>query len=216
MDHRWLDREFLPPAVPLPCWDSAHSSTREVSKLSIAVEAVELNLLWTAQRRPDAFGELLGDLKLVVTKSWPPPGQQLIQHHTIGEHVRQSCCNLIGYFEGQHVTKWHVSGAYDEKNIETSFRTDFKNLYVPLRFSANTVLRLPRGASCRAKHSGWMLMPTRETMQGCCRECNMLASWRNSEKLRQASADCRCFTMVSEAGRKGTRGSTKEVGAEKT
>ncbi|TNN77417.1 hypothetical protein EYF80_012381 [Liparis tanakae] len=26
---------FLPPAVPLPCWDSAHSSTREVSKLSI-------------------------------------------------------------------------------------------------------------------------------------------------------------------------------------
>lgn len=68
-----------------------------------------------------------------------------------------------------------------------------------LRFSSRTVLRLPSGASCRAKQSGWMLMPTRETMQGCCRECNILASWRNSEKLREASADCRCFTMVSVA-----------------
>lgn len=26
----------------------------------------------------------------------------------------------------------------------------------------------------------------------------MLASWRNSEKLRQASADCRCFNIVSD------------------
>ncbi|TNN65983.1 hypothetical protein EYF80_023739 [Liparis tanakae] len=24
MDHRDLDREFLLPAAPLPCWDSAH------------------------------------------------------------------------------------------------------------------------------------------------------------------------------------------------
>lgn len=99
------------------------------------------------------------------------------------------------------------------ENIDTSFRTNFRremngcrNLDGPLRFSSSTVFRLPRGANCRAKHSGWMLMPTRGTMQGCCRECNMLASWRNSEKLRQASADCRCFTMVSEARKDGTRG----------
>lgn len=80
---------------------------------------------------------------------------------------------------------------------------------LPLCLSSRTVLRLPTGANCRAKQSGWMLMPTRETMQGCCRECNILASWRNSEKLRQASADCRCFTMVSGAKNKGNRGSTK-------
>lgn len=75
----------------------------------------------------------------------------------------------------------------------------WKRADLPLRFSSRTVLRLPSGANCRAKQSGWMLMPTRETMQGCCRECNILASWRNSEKLRKASADCRCFTMVSGA-----------------
>lgn len=101
-------------------------------------------------------------------------------------------------------------------NIDKDFKTNFRwqitwrrSLHVPLRLSSRTVLRLPRGANCRAKQSGWMLMPTRETMQGCCRECNILASWRYSEKLRQASADCRCFTMVSEAMKKGTTGSTK-------
>lgn len=55
---------------------------------------------------------------------------------------------------------------------------------LPLCFSSNTVLRLPKGANCRAKQSGWMLMPTSETMQGCWRECNVLDSWRNSAKLR--------------------------------
>lgn len=70
-----------------------------------------------------------------------------------------------------------------------------------LCFSSRTVLRLPRGANCRAKHRGWMLMPTRHTMQGCCMECNMLASCRNSEKLLQVSADCRCLIMVSEEER---------------
>lgn len=52
-----------------------------------AVEAVELDLLWTAQHRPYAFGELLCYLKLVLSQCWPSPRQQLIQHHTIGEHV---------------------------------------------------------------------------------------------------------------------------------
>lgn len=88
-------------------------------------------------------------------------------------------------------------------------RTTISLQYVPLRLSSRTVLRLPRGANCRAKQRGWMLMPTRETIQGCCKECNILASWRYSEKLRQASADCRCFTMVSETKEKGTIGSTK-------
>ena len=52
-----------------------------------AVEAAELNLLWTAQRWSDAFGELLRYLKLVQSQCGPAPSQQLIQHHTIGEHV---------------------------------------------------------------------------------------------------------------------------------
>lgn len=52
-----------------------------------AVEAVELDLLWFAQYWPDAFGELLGYLKLVLSQRWPSTGQQLKQHHAIGEHV---------------------------------------------------------------------------------------------------------------------------------
>lgn len=102
--------------------------------------------------------------------------------------------------------RWSLQGEkHSSKLHRTVFNTNFSwgkkwvDLPLPLRLSSTTVLRLPRGANCRAKQSGWMLMPTRETMQGCCRECNMLASWRNSEKLRKASADCRCFTMVSGA-----------------
>lgn len=52
-----------------------------------AVEAVELNLLWAAKHWPDAFGELLRYLKLVVSQRRPAPRQKLIQHHTIGEYV---------------------------------------------------------------------------------------------------------------------------------
>lgn len=37
----------------------------------------------------------------------------------------------------------------------------------------------------------------RETMQGCCSEWSMLASWRNSEKFFMASMALRCFSMVS-------------------
>lgn len=69
--------------------------------------------------------------------------------------------------------------------------------HLPLEFSDNTVVRLPRGASSRAKQSGWMLMPMRETMQGCCSEWSMMASWRNSEKFFMASMALRCFSMVS-------------------
>lgn len=101
---------------------------------------------------------------------------------------------------------WSLQGEKHSSNLHwTDFNTNFSggkkwvDLPLPLRLSSRTVLRLPRGANCRAKQSGWMLMPTKETMQGCCRECNMLASWRNSEKLRKASADCRCFIMVSGA-----------------
>lgn len=68
---------------------------------------------------------------------------------------------------------------------------------VPLAFSDSTVLRLPSGASSRAKQSGWMLMPMRDTMQGCCRACSMLASCRNSEKFFMASVARRCLSMVS-------------------
>lgn len=68
---------------------------------------------------------------------------------------------------------------------------------LPLEFSDKTVVRLPRGASSSAKQSGWMLMPMRETMQGCCSEWSMLASWRNSEKFFMASMALRCFSMVS-------------------
>ncbi len=39
----------------------------------------------------------------------------------------------------------------------------------PLARSSRMVLRLPSGASSRAKQSGWMLMPTRATIHGCCR-----------------------------------------------
>lgn len=52
-----------------------------------AVQAAELNFLWAAEDWPDAFGELLCYLKLVLSQRWPPPRQQLIEHHTIGEHV---------------------------------------------------------------------------------------------------------------------------------
>lgn len=52
-----------------------------------AVEAVELDLLWFAQYWPDAFGELLGYLKLVLSQHWPSAGQQFKQHHAIGEHI---------------------------------------------------------------------------------------------------------------------------------
>lgn len=72
-----------------------------------------------------------------------------------------------------------------------------ESLALPLEFSERTVVRLPSGASSRAKQSGWMLMPMRDTMQGCCRECSMLASWRNSEKFFMASMARRCFSMVS-------------------
>ena len=72
-----------------------------------------------------------------------------------------------------------------------------KTRFLPLEFSDNTVVRLPRGASSRAKHRGWMLMPMRDTMQGCCSEWSMLASWRNSEKFFMASMALRCFSMVS-------------------
>lgn len=72
-----------------------------------------------------------------------------------------------------------------------------ETLVLPLEFSDNTVVRLPRGASSRAKQRGWMLMPMRETMQGCCREWSMLASCRNSEKFFMASMALRCFSMVS-------------------
>lgn len=68
---------------------------------------------------------------------------------------------------------------------------------VPLAFSDSTVLRLPSGASSRAKQSGWMLMPMSDTMQGCCRACSMLASCRNSEKFFMASVARRCLSMVS-------------------
>lgn len=71
---------------------------------------------------------------------------------------------------------------------------------LPLAFSDSTVLRLPSGASSSAKQSGWMLMPMRDTMQGCCRACSMLASCRNSEKFLMASVARRCLSMVS-AGR---------------
>lgn len=71
---------------------------------------------------------------------------------------------------------------------------------VPLAFSDSTVLRLPRGASSSAKQSGWTLMPMRDTMQGCCRACSMLASCRNSEKLLMASVACRRLSMVSVGG----------------
>ena len=43
-------------------------------------------------------------------------------------------------------------------------------------------------------------MPMRDTMQGCCRACSMLASCRNSEKFLMASVARRCLSMVS-AGR---------------
>lgn len=72
-----------------------------------------------------------------------------------------------------------------------------ETLLLPLEFSDNTVVRLPRGASSRAKQRGWMLMPMRETMQGCCSEWSMLASWRNSEKFFMASMALRCFSIVS-------------------
>lgn len=68
---------------------------------------------------------------------------------------------------------------------------------VPLAFSDSTVLRLLSGASSRAKQSGWMLMPMRDTMHGCCRACNMLASCRKSEKFFMASMALRCLNMVS-------------------
>lgn len=68
---------------------------------------------------------------------------------------------------------------------------------VPLAFSDSTVLRLLSGASSRAKQSGWMLMPMSDTMHGCCRACNMLASCRKSEKFFMASMALRCLNMVS-------------------
>lgn len=58
-------------------------------------------------------------------------------------------------------------------------------------------MRLPKGAKSRAKQRGWMLMPIRDTMHGCCKEWSMLASCRNSEKFFMASMARRCFSMVS-------------------
>lgn len=91
------------PFLILLCWKSAKKSrghklvwTRRAANLlglgiptfsQQVVEAVELNFLRTAQHRPDASRELLGYLKLVVSQWWPLPRQQLIQNHTIGEHV---------------------------------------------------------------------------------------------------------------------------------
>lgn len=73
----------------------------------------------------------------------------------------------------------------------------------PAVLSESTVVRLPRGASSRAKDSGWMLIPIRETTHGCCREWSMLASWRNSEKLFMASMARRCLSIVSGWWREG-------------
>lgn len=51
------------------------------------VETPELDLLCFAQRWPKALGELLGYLELVLSQCWPSPGQQLKEHHAVGEHV---------------------------------------------------------------------------------------------------------------------------------
>ena len=51
------------------------------------LQAMELHLLGLPQNRTDALGQLLGDLKLVVAQCWPLPRQQLVEHHSIGEHV---------------------------------------------------------------------------------------------------------------------------------
>lgn len=48
---------------------------------------VELHLLGLPQDRPDPFGQFLGNLQLVVAQHRPLAGQQLVQHHPIGEHV---------------------------------------------------------------------------------------------------------------------------------
>ena len=57
-------------------------------------------------------------------------------------------------------------------------------------------------------------MPTRGTMHGCCSECSMLASCLNSEKLREASIDCRCFNIVSERAQRERERRGKERGSE--
>lgn len=85
-----------------------------------------------------------------------------------------------------------------EWNTDTAWNGRDERAYaLPLAFSDNTVVRLPKGASSRAKQSGWMLIPIKETTHGCCKEWSMLASWRNSEKFFMASIALRCLSMVS-------------------
>lgn len=74
---------------------------------------------------------------------------------------------------------------------------------LPLEFPDNTVVRLPKGASSKAKQSGWMLIPIKETTHGCCKEWSMLASWRNSEKFFMASMARRCLSIVSRQRKQG-------------
>ncbi len=51
------------------------------------LQAVKLHLLWAAQRRSEAFRQLLSDLQLVLTHARSTTGQQLVQDHAVREHV---------------------------------------------------------------------------------------------------------------------------------
>lgn len=51
------------------------------------LQAPELDLLQSAQHWPEAFGELLGYLELVLAQRGPSARQQLKQHHAVREHV---------------------------------------------------------------------------------------------------------------------------------
>lgn len=51
------------------------------------LQPMELHLLGLPQDRADALGQLLGNLKLVVAQRWPLSRQQLVEHHSVGEHV---------------------------------------------------------------------------------------------------------------------------------